>query len=231
MRRISICHILAVCTLLCLLAVFPKDAKAAQPVSQEVSEQISPVEDLMREHGVLRRVMLIYEKEINYMDKGRNPQYDVILKSANIIHDFIEGYHEELEEDYIFPIFEKAGKLTDLTKTLREQHKAGRKLTLAIMQFSQEKQSGSKENPNALADNLRSFIRMYRPHAAREDTILFPVLRGLISGKEYDKLGDKFEDKELELFGKNGFEGKVKEVAELEKELNIYELSQFTPTK
>ncbi len=47
--------------------------------------------------------------------------------------------------------------------------------------------------------------------------------------KEYDELGDKFEDKEDELFGENGFEGKVKEVADLEKEPGIYELSRFTP--
>jgi len=190
---------------------------------------VTPVEDLMREHGVLRRVMMIYEKEIGELEKGKISQYDVIYKSAGIIHDFIEAYHENLEEDYIFPIFEKAGKLTDLTKTLREQHEAGRRLTVAIMQFSKEKRSDDKENPNALADILRSFIKMYRPHAAREDTILFPFLRNLISKKEYDKLGDEFEDKEHQLFGEKGFEGKVQEVSELEKGLGIHDLSQFTP--
>jgi hemerythrin-like domain-containing protein len=195
------------------------------------AEEVTPVEDLMREHGVLRRIFLIYDKELKDIEKNKKPQYKAIFKSATIVHDFIESYHEKLEEDYIFPIFEKAGKLKDLTKTLREQHEAGRKLTQSILQLSKERQSGDKENPNALADNLRSFLKMYRPHAAREDTVLFPVLRELISEKEYDKLGDKFEDKEHELFGVNGFEGKVKEVADLEKELNIYELSQFTPTK
>jgi len=189
---------------------------------------VSPIEDLMREHGLLRRVMLIYEKERGELEKGKIPRYDIIFKSATIIHDFIEGYHEKLEEDYIFPIFEKAGKLTDLTKTLREQHEAGRKLTQLILQFSKEKQSGDKGNPNALADNLRAFIKMYRPHAAREDTVLFPALRNLISEKEYEILGDKFEDKEKELFGKNGFEKIVGKVTNLEKTLGIYNLEQFT---
>lgn len=213
-----------------------RTALFAQPIkpsevhdAQAKTEEVTPVEDLMREHGILRRIMLIYDKEINELEKGKNPQYGVIFKSATIIHDFIEAYHEKLEENYIFPIFEKAGKLTDLTNTLREQHEAGRKLTVAILQLSKEKQYGNKDNPNALANNLRSFIRMYRPHAAREDTILFPALRNLISEKEYAELGDKFEDKERELFGENGFEDKVKEVSELEKELGIYELSHFTP--
>ncbi|MDD5679660.1 MAG: hemerythrin domain-containing protein [Candidatus Omnitrophica bacterium] len=192
------------------------------------AEDVTPVEDLMREHGVLRRVMLIYEREISESEKGKAIKYDVIYKSAGIIHDFIEAYHEKLEEDYIFPIFEKAGKLTDLTRTLREQHKAGRKLTQSILRFSKEKQSDDKENLNALADNLRAFLKMYRPHAAREDTVLFPALHDLISGKEYDELGDKFENKEIELFGKNGFEKIVGKVTDLEKTLGIYNLEQFT---
>src|SRR5207302_4790012 len=38
-------------------------------------------------------------------------------------------YHEKLEEDYLFPRFEKAHKLVDLTTVLRAQHQAGRRLT------------------------------------------------------------------------------------------------------
>jgi hemerythrin-like domain-containing protein len=70
---------------------------------------------------------------------------------------------------------------------------------------------------------------MYRPHAAREDTVLFPTVHTLVSAKEYEALGDKFEDKEKELFGRDGFEKIVKEVADLEKALGIYDLAQFTP--
>ena len=65
---------------------------------------------------------------------------------------------------------------------------------------------------------------MYRPHAAREDTVLFPAFHAMLSAKEYDRLGDLFEDKENELFGKNGFKSTVNKVADLEKSLGIYEL-------
>jgi hypothetical protein len=38
----------------------------------------------------------------------------------------------------------------------------------------------------------------------------------------------RFEDKEHELFGKNGFEDIVGRVVEIEKTLGIYDLAQFT---
>jgi len=70
---------------------------------------------------------------------------------------------------------------------------------------------------------------MYRPHEAREDTVLFPAFRTIVSTHEYDALGDNFEKKEDELFGDDGFFKVVDKVADLEKRLGIYELAQFTP--
>ena len=63
-------------------------------------------------------------------------------------------------------------------------------------------------------------MRMYRgPHAAREDTVLFPALHELLSNKEMDALGDQFEDEENRRFGNRGFEKTVEQVAAIEKEL------------
>jgi len=70
---------------------------------------------------------------------------------------------------------------------------------------------------------------MYEPHEAREDTVLFPALRRVIPPAEYRELGEQFEDKEHQLFGKDGFEKNVEAVAGLERILDIFDLSTFTP--
>ncbi len=80
-----------------------------------------------------------------------------------------------------------------------------------------------------LAKYLGLFTRRYRPHKAREDTVLFPAFHFVVSPKEFDSLCDIFEDEEQKLFGKNGFERVVGEVATLERRLGLHELSQFTP--
>jgi hemerythrin-like domain-containing protein len=192
-------------------------------------EEIGPVEDLMREHGVLRRVLLIYEEAQHRLDTGQDLPSGVVADSAGIIRRFVEDYHEKLEEKELFPRFEKAGKLVDLVKVLFAQHQAGRRLTDSIIQSSTPAALASAESQRQLAEVLRQFMRMYRPHAAREDTVLFPAFHTLVSAKEFDMLGDKFEDKEKELFGQDGFEKIVKEVADLEMTLGVYELAQFTP--
>lgn len=73
------------------------------------------------------------------------------------------------------------------------------------------------------------FNTMYSPHEAREDTVLFPAFRKIVSRHEYDSLGEEFEKSEHEKFGEDGFATIVDKVARIEKRLGIYELSQFTP--
>ena len=80
-----------------------------------------------------------------------------------------------------------------------------------------------------LALGLRRFVRMYRPHASREETVLLPAFRDVVGNPGYRELGEQFEDKEHALFGQRGFESVVTQVAELEKALGIYELASFTP--
>jgi hemerythrin-like domain-containing protein len=194
-------------------------------VGEEV--EVSPTEDLMREHGLLNRVLLIYEESARRLNGKDDLDPKVLGDAAGIIKNFIENYHEKLEEDYLFPRFEKAHKLTDLVSVLREQHQAGRGVTTQIQQLAAAKSSADREK---LKSAIGAFIRMYRPHEAREDTVLFPALHEIVSAHEFDALGDDFEKKEHELFGKEGFEGMVVKAASLEKQLGIYDLAKFTPT-
>ena len=204
-------------------------AKAASGKVMADVEEVLPVEDLMREHGVLRRILLIYGEAIKRLDAGQGLDPSVVSDAAGLIRRFIEDYHEKLEEDYLFPHFEKAGTLVDLVRTLKKQHEAGRRVTATVLALATRASLASETNRQALANQLRKFIRMYEPHAAREDTVLFPAFRSVTTPQQYDAYGELFETKEHQLFGPKGFETIVGQVADLEKSLGIYELSQFTP--
>ena len=77
--------------------------------------------------------------------------------------------------------------------------------------------------------SLAAFVRLYRPHEAREDTVLFPALHEIVSKQESDALGKQFEGIERKTFGGDGLDMAVDQVAGLEKQLGIYDLAQFTP--
>jgi hemerythrin-like domain-containing protein len=190
---------------------------------------VNATEDLMREHGVLRRVLLIYGEGLRRIRAGTPLPADTIKSGAALIQRFIAGYHERLEEEEVFPRLVAVHKLNDLVTVLLAQHRAGAKLTEEILRLSTQDAINSRSRSKQLAVSLKDFIRMYEPHAAREDTVLFPAFHALFTEKEFDTLGDQFEEKEHALLGDGGFEAAVAEVAQLERTLDIYDLAEFTP--
>ena len=197
--------------------------------ASEKEGEVLPVEDLMREHGVLKRVLLVYAEAVRRIEAGEALPSDALTAAAWVIRSFIEDYHEKLEEEFLFPRFKEAGVMTDLVDVLARQHQGGRKLTEKTLELATPGAVKDGSNRAELAGALRSFIRMYAPHEAREDTVLFPAVHRLWKPEEYDRMGEVFEKREHDLFGEHGFEAMVDRVAGIEKQFGIYDLAQFTP--
>lgn len=192
-------------------------------------KEVTPGEDLMREHGVLKRVLLVYGEGVRRIETNQELPPETIADAASIIRDFIEEYHEKLEEDQLFPRFRKHHVEVQLVETLAAQHDAGRRLTQQTLRLATVQALRDADDRRRLADGLRAFIRMYEPHEAREDTVLFPALHRIVSRHEYAALGEDFEKIEHQKFGSGGFEQMVDRVAAIERSLGIHELAKFTP--
>jgi hemerythrin-like domain-containing protein len=209
------------------LALAASQEKNADKVDPDAG--VTAPEDLMKEHGVLNRCLLIYEEGIRRLRNKEEVSPEIFNHTAELIRSFVEEYHERNEEKYIFPVFEERKKLVELVQTLRTQHKAGREVTARILRLSAPDQFRSQGNRADVMASCQSFIRMYRPHESREDTVLFPALRTLLTPRQVEALGDKMEEDEHRVLGDEGFEKSVDKVARIEKALGIYELPQFTP--
>jgi hemerythrin-like domain-containing protein len=191
--------------------------------------EVAPTEDLMREHGILQRLMLIYDEIGNRLKQGKEFPLPVLVDANHLISRFMQGYHELNEQFHVFNRFSNAGKFVELVAVLYQQHLAGRRLIDQVQIMSTADHLQNPAERLKVAAYLNLFNLTYRHHAAWEDTVLFPAFRSVISPKDFAALGVTF-DKELQKeFGPNGFEKIVAQVADLEKKLSIYDLQQFIP--
>jgi hemerythrin-like domain-containing protein len=192
--------------------------------------EVGAVEDLMREHGVLRRALLVY---IETVPKLRtNPaslDAGAIARTARLFRSFGEDYHEKkLEEAHIFPAVRKAGgPAVAYVDVLIAQHNRGREITDYILGVAGKGAIGSGD-AEPLARVFETFVLMYQNHTAREDTIVFPAWKEALSERQLREMGDEFEDIERRTFGKDGFEDAVKQIAEVEQTLGFADLALFT---
>lgn len=211
------------------LASLTLGADSIRAADQDEAEEVSAIEDLMREHGVLNRILLVFEEGLRRIQAKADVSPEVFRAPAALVRKFVEDYHEKLEENFIFPEFEKRKQLVEVVKVLREQHQAGRKVTDIILRSTDPERFRKEDARSEVVVACQAFIRMYRPHEAREDTVVFPALKKLLDSRRLAELGEQFEKEEDRLFGDEGFEKTVDQVATIEKHLGIYELSQFTP--
>ena len=138
------------CALVLATPVLARDAK------KKAEDVISPPEDLMREHAILDRILLIYESGMRRIGQGEDIDPAVFVQSATIMRDFIHGYHEKSEEELVFPRFKTAGRMVELVNVLLTQHGAGRKLTERILAAAP--QARSREPREAMGRDIQAFI-------------------------------------------------------------------------
>lgn len=192
--------------------------------------EVTATEDLMREHGILRRALLVYQESATRLrqDPSSVPP-EALEKAANLFRVFGEDYHEKkLEEVFIFPALKKTpSAAVAYVDVLLAQHVRGREITDFVLSASQvDRFAASSVEP--LAKALESFVRMYAHHAAIEDTVVFPAWKAAVGTNELDALGMKFEEIEHEQFGGDGFEAALKRMEEIEESLGLSNLDMFT---
>jgi hemerythrin-like domain-containing protein len=207
-----------------------KQPKETKPPPPEKEKKVGAVEDLMREHGVLRRALLVYRQSAAQLRAGAAIDPKRLRQTAQLFRDFGENYHERmLEQAHIFPALRKAqSPAAALVATLVAQHDRGREITDYIRAVTGK---GKIADAEALARAFETFELMYESHAAREDTIVFPAWREGLSERQLHDMGQTFEDIEHRQFGKDGFEEAVKQIAAIEEALGFADLAQFTAPK
>ncbi len=183
-------------------------------------------EELMTEHGVLKRVLLAYRAAAEALVGGAAPPIGAITDAAQIVSDYVESFHEGLEEAYVFP--RVRALQPDLVRTLLLQHDRGRHLTAQILNAVAGDPRTTAQR-RSLAGLLSSFVRMYEPHEAWEDTVVYPALRTTTPGRTLTQLAERFHDLENARYGEHALRQVVDRVSGVEQQLGIGDLSAFTP--
>jgi len=211
-----------------------KETKSSNASEKEEKEpEVTATEDLMREHGVIRRALLVYvETAPKLRQNASSVDAGALRQVAQLFRTFGEDYHERmLEEQHIFPVIRKrGGALQRYADILTDQHNRGREITDYVLAVTNRSKI-STAHAEPLAKVLEGFVLMYQNHAAREDTIVFPAWKKNFSNKQLDEISDQFEEIEHKMFGQDGFEDAEKKISNIESSLGLNDLAQFTPPR
>jgi hemerythrin-like domain-containing protein len=196
----------------------------------EAEGEVTANEDLMREHGIIRRALFVYaEASRRARQQPAALPLRSLLDTSTLFREFAEDYHERgLEEAHIFPVVRKlTSPVAKLPDVLLAQHQRGREITDYIQRIASTSALAASE-AERLAATLDGFVAMYGPHAAREDTVLFPAWKAALGDKAYQEMGEAFEELERKTFGHDGFDDALDRIARIEATFGLADLSAAT---
>lgn len=200
-------------------AVAPRNSFAASS-----HEPVSAIEILSRGHGLLIRMIIIYELSAARANKGEKIDPAIVLKTTQIIRHYLHDYHEKMEEQHVFAPLERAQVCFNSIQELKVQHGSSYELTGRI-----EKATTAGKLNSEVTGYMIDYATMYKHHSAWEDTVIFPAFDAHVNKKDIAELASVFASEEHKILGHDGFDSFLNQVADLEKQLGIFELSSSTP--
>jgi hemerythrin-like domain-containing protein len=202
-----------------------------QHCKQQQAPSMTATEDLMREHGVLERALVVYSAAATKLrDKSTAVPPEALHNTAKLFRTFGENYHERtLEETFVFPAIEASvkGSAARYTGVLITQHERGREITGYILAATQSPKIGAT-TAESLVRAMESFVWMYRAHAAIEDTVVFPAWKKTLSDARLTEVSARFEEMERRQLGPDGHQEALNQIIAIESEIGLADLAQFT---
>lgn len=101
-------------------------------------------------------------------------------------------HHNEKEEKYLFPLLER--HTSSLQKELREEHRELRRMYGKLSECVEDVEEGRiyATTVRDLLDASRALIDHLRSHIAKENNMLFPMAKRLLTKVEFEELGKRF---------------------------------------
>lgn len=189
---------------------------------KEGIEKISATQELGVEHAMLNRIMLAMDHSMKMAGKGSKSGLEPVVRGCELIKEVVDKHHMKIEEEEVYPRFENT-KLSDLARTLKDQHVEMRKLVSRMENLAKR---GS--DLDELKSTFMDFHDMTMAHAAWEESLLFPCMEGTWSDRDLKNLKETQEKHEKKLLGDDATQKVYSMLAELESAAGVSGLRDFT---
>lgn len=192
----------------------------------ELSDKVSATEELSREHAILMRLLIAIENVLVKASANVGTDLKPVHQVASMINDVVVRHHMAFEEAYIYP--KATGGVTDLAKTLREQHDDAREAVSKIMSMTAGGKVSGVLEMGELVTLCRATDYLLRIHIAWEESVLFPALYDTMDGGYFTDLQNKMLSEERKLFGGAGLAKLYDELARVERAAGTDNPSLYT---
>lgn len=162
------------------------------PTQTQTASPAHPIETLLAEHRTILAVLSDMEQECALVEQNATLSDSWWCERLRFLDEFDEHFHHAKEEGLLFPALEAAGlsPVSGPTATLRAEHGRSRLWRAAI------EEALARRDRLRLLGAVQGFVDLQRQHIAKENQILFPIARRLLSAAVFDAMAHSFAERD-----------------------------------
>ncbi len=150
---------------------------------------IDPIKVLIREHNEgLQHLAVLENAAESIKMNGFSPEaFEQIAETIRWMNTEVRR-HTEIEEKFLFPLIDR--HMRSLADQVRGEHRDLWDLFNDLLHAVREVEEGRLHGTSILdiVAIVKSIVTLLRTHVRREDTMVFPAVKQLLTKGEYDEL-------------------------------------------
>jgi hemerythrin-like domain-containing protein len=154
---------------------------------------VSPVDELVREHALIRRMLAVLERIAGRVEAGAAFPFADAAVVLRFFREFVERVHHRKEHECCYPsaVLESHQEVVEAIGELEGDHEDSRGVLQGLLLFWEPGELLADERVG-FAGLARTYARRLREHMAVEEESLYPAVRARIRGKDLDEVQERF---------------------------------------
>ena len=175
------------------------------------------IDSLEQEHRTIEKIVRVIGVLADELEENRNIDTDTLRDLCQFLRIYGNQCHHGKEESYLFPMLESHGvpEAGCPLGALRHEHERSRDLTQELSQASAEYAANPNAGRSALSEVFRKIVQFYPAHIWKEEYLLFPLAKKVLSVQDDERLLKEFTSVESDIFS-NAHENYEQLATELE---------------
>lgn len=154
-----------------------------------------PIGPLMTEHRLIERMIRLFAKELETIEKENVVDLNFIETAVDFIQMYADRCHHGKEEDILFKELEKKEITSEHKKIMSElieEHKMARDMVDKLLKAKKMYLDGNKDAVHIITENIHWLINFYPEHITKEDKRFFIPVMSYFTKDEQKSMLDEF---------------------------------------
>jgi len=166
------------------------------PILDEARPTTGPLETLTDEHRLIERLISALLAYTADLDTGADPAD--LGQFVDLIAGFADARHHAKEEDILFEAMVEAGFPRDggPIAVMLFEHDQGRRFVGALRDCASRAGAWTVSDKAIVRENAAQYANLLRQHIAKEDNILYPMARRVLSDEAMTAMEARFDELE-----------------------------------